>query len=62
MKTPEWHELKEIGKWSDLCTYYECNGTAWSAMAFDRLVNRGPIEQFRANFEQKFRGELYPVK
>lgn len=61
MKAPEFHQLTEIGKWADLCRYYECDGIAWSAMTHGPLVNRGPIDTFRANFAKQFRGELYPV-
>lgn len=53
-------KLKLIGKWIDLALYYVApDGTVWACYATGRgYVNCGQEVEFRAQFSERYRGEL----
>lgn len=55
-------KLRLIGQWKDLAAYYEGeDGNAYSFSACivgAGFVNCGPVAEFRATFNGKYRGEL----
>ena len=55
--------MKEIGRWLDLARYFEdSNGVAWCWHSSGQVTNCGPVDQFRANFKNRYRGELYATQ
>jgi len=63
MTRPEIKDLKQIGSWQELATYYldEKTQTVWSYSHTTRgqLVNCGDYDQFKKRFSTMYRGNLY---